>query len=352
MTAVPVLLGQQPAAATKPPPEPVADPGFVIRTETQLVLVPFQAVRKSQFVPDLRKEDIQILEDGKPQRIAVFEAPSGPEKQARAIPVEVILLLDVSLSVMNKDLLDPVLIKETFFDELGGNVTVAVYGFAQKWRRFCGPTNDPARLEKALMEVYGYQALGTRLYEAIIATCRDAAKSGGNVNRLMVVFSDGFSTTKALPKKAVEAARRYGITLYPVILGHDRLAQRAGGGGGGMGGGRMRNVWGGRKLPGIGGPGGFETRQSQVHAQEFQMAQFAALGEQTGGRSFDPPEVNSLMIRAILNAVVTQVRNQYVAGYYPSGEAGKKKPRKVEVKLAKNARRKAKIQGGRRLVVD
>ena len=349
------VFAQQRATPANQQQEAIPDPGFVIRTETQLVLVPFHVVRKGQYVEDLQKEDVRILEDGKPQSIAIFEGPPGAEGKRRTVPVEVILLLDVSLSVMNKDLLDPVAVKETFFDELGEDVTVAVYGFAQNTKRFCRPTRDSVKLEKALMDVYGFQALGTRLYESIIYTCRDAASRGGTVTRLMVVLSDGFSTTKALPRKAIEAARRYGITLYPVILGHDRLSRRASGAGGGKAANpKTRNVWGGQRLPGIGDPGrggSVQQRQAQTHYQENQMADFAEIGEQTGGRSFDPQTVNSLIIRAILGAVVAQVETEYVAGYYPSGEGNKnKKPSKVEVKFAKNAKVKGKIHGGRRLV--
>ncbi|MCP5116512.1 MAG: VWA domain-containing protein [bacterium] len=361
----PFAFPQQPAAGANPEQAPPEDPGFVIRTETQLVLVSFHVVRKGQFVENLQKEDVRLLENGKPREIAIFEGPTGSEgenresegeqQQQRTIPVEIILLLDVSLSVMNKDLLDAVAIKETFFDQLGDNVSVSVYAFARRLQRLTEPTNRPARLEWALMQAYGLAGLGTRLYKSIIDTCRDAAKSEKQATRLMVVFSDGFSTAKVTPKQAVAAARQYGITLYPVILGHDRVVKRGSlGASRGQPNPRSRNPWGRQRLPGTGDParGGInqQQRQSQARNQESLMADFADVGDQTGGRSFDPVTVNSLMVRAILSTVVAEVKNEYVVGYYPTGEGKKNKPRKVEIKFAKSTKTKGKIYGGRRLL--
>ena len=44
------------------------DAGFVIRTESNLVLTPFHVVQKKKFVEGIAPEDLQILEDGRPQK--------------------------------------------------------------------------------------------------------------------------------------------------------------------------------------------------------------------------------------------------------------------------------------------
>ncbi len=58
-------------------------------------------------------------------------------------------------------------------------------------------------------------------------TARDAAGSPASATRLLLVFSDGFPTSTAKPETAVEAAREYGIPVYPVALGQARLVERA-----------------------------------------------------------------------------------------------------------------------------
>lgn len=80
------------------------------------------------------------------------------------------------------------------------------------------------------------------------------------------------------------------------------------------------------------------------------MNDFAAMGEKTGGRSFDPSAVSSVMVRAILGAVVADVKSEYVVGYDPAAVAQTKKRRRVEVRFAKGAKVKGKLMGGRRLL--
>src|SRR6478736_3151302 len=56
------LSAQKPATTT---------PGF--RSQTNLVLVPVQVRNHGQHVPNLKQDAFTILQDGKPQKIAVFE---------------------------------------------------------------------------------------------------------------------------------------------------------------------------------------------------------------------------------------------------------------------------------------
>ncbi len=303
---------------------------------------------------DLTIEDVRLFEDGTPQRVAVLEAPGA----GRQTPLEVILLLDVSLSVMNHNLLNSFSIRETILEGLDEFAGVSIYAFAQRLKRFCRPTRDPEKLETALKSAYGYAHGGTRLYEAIMRTCQDAAESGGAATRLMVVLSDGFSTTSTPPEQALAAARHFGITLYPVILGHDRVLQQAASAGGMHAPSRHNQPWGPTPPPGVGPArgGGYgmrdamqRNRESRARWLEWRMAAFAALGDATGGRSFDPPEVSNGIVGRILLAVTQAARAEYVAGYYPAAGDGAPRARVVSVQLV--GKGKGKIQGGRRLVV-
>jgi VWFA-related protein len=302
------------------------EPGFVIRTETNLALVRFHVVRKGKYVPDLRAEDIQILEDGAPQKVALLEGGgSGP----RTIPVEILLLFDVSLSVVNQGLLDSIAIKETLLDGLGGNVGVRVYAFGAKLKRFCRLTRDPETLRTAVRSAYDFEHGGTRLYEAVMMTARDAAAAGANATRLMIVFSDGQPTTDTKPEDAARVARLFGIPVFPVVLGHERVARQA------------QGSMDPRKPPSLG--------QVRAMDREREMLEFARLGEMTGGRSFDPPLVNNSAVRQILEALATHVQAEYVAGFYLPAAGPKPAQHKVEVVLRR--KHTGKIYGGNRAVV-
>ncbi len=349
-----LAFSEPPEAAPAAGPAGAQEPGFVIRTETQLVLVPFYVVHKKKYVEDLGKEEIQVLEDNVPQKIAIFE---GPGTAGRTIPIDVTLLLDVSLSVMNKSLLDGFSVRDTLFDGLGDNVRVSVYAFANKLRRFTAPTHDLKKLETALTRAYESAHGGTRLYEAVVRACEDSARFSAGRNRLMVILSDGFSTAKTPPDEAIAAARYFGMTLYPVVLGHAAIVQRAAKGRSqtpmrGRINIRSRSPWGRRLLPGAGVSTGRariqNERQSRAHQLELRMARFAAIGDATGGRSFDPITVNNMMIRKILRAIVKQVQDQYVAGYYPASSGAEKRPHPVKV-ILRNPNR-GKIYGGERVV--
>jgi len=192
-------------------------------------------------------------------------------------------------------------------------------------------------------QIRDFAHLGTRLYEAITFAAQDATQAGGNVTRLMVIFSDGEPTTKMKPEEAVKAANAEGVQLYPVVLGHERLRQRLnrGGGGGGLG-----PLGRGNQNPGAqnGNPG-----QWRAQDLERDMLDFASIGEPTGGRSFDPQVVSSSVIRTILAGIVQKVRAEYVAGYVPASADDGKRVHKVQVKLI--AKNKGKLSGGLRSVV-
>ena len=81
------------------PPEaaPAEDPGSTFRVNVKLVNV-FSTVTNSGGAPvsSLKQEDFQVFEDGKPQKIAVFQRESE-------LPLSIVIAIDTSLST-RKDL--------------------------------------------------------------------------------------------------------------------------------------------------------------------------------------------------------------------------------------------------------
>ncbi len=328
---------------------------FVIRSETKLVLAPFHVIKKRNYIEGLSETDFELLVDGAPYEIGLFEGPASgdvpdgaePGAKGRSVPVEIILLLDVSFSVINRGLLDVYTLKEEVLDHLGDEVSVSVYAFAERLSRFSRPTRDIAKLEQALDAAYKYAHLETRLYESIIQTCRDATQSASNAKRMMLVFSDGFDNGDLTAQAAANAANFFGIQLYPVVLGHDQIEDRAMEQGGARS--ALNRI--GRRAPprAVQGNPRAGQRLSRARAREAQLAKFAELGPITGGRNFDPSHINNEMIRRIFGSLVRQVQAEYLIGYYPAAD---EEPRVHPVKIRLKDDKHGDLYGGVRQVGD
>ncbi len=347
--AAPPAFGQQ----ANPAPE---DAGFVIRTESNLVVIPLHVYSKGSSVNGLTKDAFEIHEDGVRQSIAFVEGPAdagAPPGTARTVPTEIIFLIDFSHSVMMQNLLDFTTIRETLLEGLRRDVLISVYGFAGSLKRFTGPTRNFARLQRAIELTYESQAGGSRIYEAIMQTARDASQRGGSVSRMMIVFSDGFSTTKLDTDMVVSVANGYQIPIYPVILGREKLRERrqqrlnanrsAGNGNGNrverrydMQIGPMRNPNSARRGPSAG------------RDKDSQQAIFADIGRRTGGQSFDPIVLNNAVVRKILHSLADLAAAEYIVGYYPTAVDEVPTQHQVEVLLAD--KKIGKLYGGQRVI--
>ena len=317
---------------------PVEDGGFIITAESNLVVVPLHVYRKKRSVNGLPKEAFELREDGVLQDIAFVEGPPPEgEQSTRDVPTEIIFLIDFSYSVMTPGLLDFTAVRSTMLDRLRDNVLISIYGFAANLKHFTGPTRDVSKLQWALDQAHASEAGGSRVYEAIIQTAKHATDRGGNISRMMVVFSDGFSTTNLDPQVVVRAARAFGIPLYPVVLGHDRVVRRARRGPGVNVLGPSRNP-----VPAL-------NRGSNSREQENRMRIFADIGPQTGGRSYDLEVINSKVIRHILGSLSELAETEYVVGYYPKAVDEALTPHEVQVSLT--SQEHGRLYGGRRFVV-
>ena len=324
-------------AAQAPDAPPVEESDLVITAESNLVVVPLHVYDRKKSVNGLGIESFELREDGVLQDIAFVEGPvdDGGKISSRSVPTEIMFLIDFSYSVMRPGLLDFTTVRSTMLEGLRDDVMISVYGFASTLKKFTGPTRDLNKLQWALDQAYESETGGSRVYEAIIQTARDAAKRGGNVSRMMVVFSDGLSTTKLDPEVVVHAARAFGIPLYPVVLGHERLLRRSQ-----------------RRVPRLGPsryPAGPRGGQSNSRNQESRMQLFADIGPKTGGRSYDLTVLNSKVVGRILGSLSQLAETEYVVGYYPRAVDEALTAHEVRVNLV--SEEIGKLYGGHRLVV-
>jgi VWFA-related protein len=299
--ALPALLARAQS------PEPLQQvPTFGVTTE--LVYVRFHVERKGGYLDSLRPDQIRVLEDGRPQKIALLETPSTQE---RTIPPEVTLAIDVSGSVMEARLLDERLLKEVFFAGLSDQTKVGLCAFGGELRCLTPATRDVelllAGFEEALIFSHETRRQGTRLYASIADICRTTG-TGEKTQRAIVVFSDGLDNRGGSVGDAVRAAAESDVRVYAVKLSQafqDTATDLRGGS--------------------FGGP----PNRALYDYKKFDLDKLAA---ETGGRAYEPGKLGPQQLAEILRGIATLIATENVVGYQPDGPAtGKKHRVKVEL---------------------
>ncbi len=214
-------------------PEEIGE-GDVVRVETTLVSIPVSVMdRDGKYIPDLRKEDFRVWEDGVEQQVAYF---ASTEK-----PFTVALVIDTSGSTKYKldEIQDAAI---TFVDQLRPEDRVMVVSFNDKIRVLSQPTNDRAALRDAIRRTDA--GSGTRLYDAV-DTIINQYFNRIDGRKALVLFTDGVDTTsqQATYESTLRDAEELDALIYPVEydttgdMGVWTGGGRRGGGGGYPGGG-------------------------------------------------------------------------------------------------------------------
>lgn len=235
--------------------------------------------RNGAFVPGLRKEDIQVFEDGKPQAIHLLEHED--------MPVSVGLVVDNSTSMSRKR----------------GDVAAAALAFArssnQQDEMFIVNFNErvslglppsklfsasPSDLERALN---GVPARGmTALYDAIEEGLAHLRRASHDKKVLIVVSDGGDNASHDKLSRVLLDAESSDVIIYTIGLFDEHDADRN---------------------PGV--------LKKTSHA--------------TGGEAFFPSE--SSEVTAICERIAADIRHQYTIGYTPSNQKQDNTYRKIRV---------------------
>ena len=315
----PMPVAAPPTPVTTKPPNDI--PTTTFRTTSQLAVVGFQVLSaKGQLIRNLKPDEIELREDGVPQKIALFEGGAG---RAGTTPVDIALLFDCSRSVEVAGALDTNVFEQNILEEFE-NVRIAIYGFSDYLIRTTAPTRDAAALKKAADSVRTVTPGSTPLFGAIADTARDFGATARPVVRMMAILSDGESAFLGDGDRvgeAISAARESGIALYPVMLAKPAVTP-----------------------DGLSAPTIAPTfSQSNLPS----IAAFMDLAPATGGRALSGL-MNTDVLPSIVKSLATQIRGSYVAGYYPV-QSATPKPHKVEIVLLDKHR--GQLYGGVRTVV-
>lgn len=178
----------------------------ILRVDTNLVTVPVSVSdRDGRFILNLKKEDFQILENGKPQQIAYFAAAE--------VPFTVALVLDVSYSAHFKiDEIETAAYR--FVMNLRPADKVMVVTFDDEYHVQCEPTNDRETLRRSINAAKTGQ--GTALHDTMSFLFERFAQIAGR--KAIVLFTDGVDTTsrKSNEVKNLREAKEFDALLYAI----------------------------------------------------------------------------------------------------------------------------------------
>ena len=304
---------------TKINPEGETVEGDVIRFDTALVTVPVTVMdRNGRYVPELRRDQFKLMENGVQQKIAYFATTDAP--------FSVVLLIDTSGSTdfRLKDIQDAAI---QFVGKLKPTDSVMVMSFDDRIEVQCKTTTDRSMIEKAIRRTR--TGGGTRLYDAVDEILRKQLQTIQG-RKAVVLFTDGVDTTshRASYDSTIRLAEESDAPIYSV----DYDTSGFGGGMGGgipLPGGRGRIL--GLPLPTPGGiPGGSMPGSSSGDYRRA-IAYLHALSNATGGRFYSGDSMFG--IAQAFTWIAEELGRQYSLGYYPStqGKDGERRQIKVSV---------------------
>lgn len=255
-----------------------------IRVDVKLVNV-FVTVTDEHGAPiaSLKKDNFALREDGKEQKIAVFDKES-------ALPLSIVLALDTSLST-RKDLPLELASARRFVHAILRPVdALSLYQFSEIVNEVVPFTPDLKRIDHGIDRIRLGSA--TALYDALYLGSQALEPRQGR--KVMVVITDGGDTmSKVDYKEAVRAALEAEAILYSIIV-----------------------------VP-------IEASAGRDTGGEHALIQ---LSEDTGGKYFYATSVPQL--DDAFRQISDELRTQYLLAYYPSQRLSDSEFRRIQVAVS------------------
>jgi Ca-activated chloride channel homolog len=289
-------LWAQQASSPQNPTQPHGNPGSVpsqdqsepvgtLRVDVKLVNV-FVTVTDAHGSPigGLTKENFVLAEDGREQKISVFNKES-------ALPLSIALAIDTSLSTRHDLPLEQVSAKRFVHTILRPVDALSVYGFSEVVHESTpGFTADLKRIDDGIDHIRPGAA--TALYDAIYLVSRALDPRKGR--KVIVLITDGGDTiSKVDYKEAVRAAEEAEALVYSIII-----------------------------VP-------IENSAGREIGGEHALIQ---LSEDTGGKYYYATSIAQL--DEAFRKISDELRTQYLLAYYPSQRTSFSEFRRIEVKVA------------------
>jgi Ca-activated chloride channel family protein len=262
---------------------PDQQPATTLKVDVKLVNV-FVTVTDEHGAPvaGLQKENFELLEDGQPQKIAVFDKES-------ALPLSIVMDVDTSLST-RKDLTLELNSARHFAHAILRPVdALSLYEFSEVVNELVPFTADLKTIDRGI----DHPRLGaaTALYDALYLGSQALENRQGR--KVIVVITDGGDTVSRVDyKEALRAAQQAEAILYSII-----------------------------DVP-------IEASAGRDTGGEHALIQ---LSEDTGGKYYYASSIPQL--DDAFRKISDELRTQYLLAYYPSRHLANSDFRRIEVKV-------------------
>jgi VWFA-related protein len=189
------------------PPVDDSESDDTVELEGALIEVPVVvADRTGRYVPQLRKEDFQIFEDGRPQQISFFSS--------ERVPIHVAIVMDTSGSTRGTigDIQEAAI---DFISQLLPGDQVMIVSFGSDVIVEQEFTNDRGRLAGAIRRTRANGA--TKLYEASYLTVAERLRQIEG-RKAMIILSDGNDTASkdVTFDEAVNVCQESDVVVYGI----------------------------------------------------------------------------------------------------------------------------------------
>lgn len=221
-----LLLSAQQPGARSDRPKPTTQPQQLEDEKTRIILdvtrvsILFTVTdRKGRFITNLTRDDFEVYEDKRPQKILEFTAESD-------LPLRIALLLDTSNSIRPRWRF----IQEAAIEFLNSVMRprydkALVVSFDTTAELVSDLTDDPEKLAAAIRELR--PGGGTSLYDAIYFASRDKLaqeQPRHKFRRAMVILSDGEDNQSRVTRdQALEMAQKADVVIYTISTNISRL---------------------------------------------------------------------------------------------------------------------------------
>jgi len=286
LAAVPLLAQTPQAPNIQPPQQPVElDDQSPIRFDVTRVSVLFTVSdKKGRFITDLTKDEFEINENKKPQKIAEFTAESD-------LPLRLAILIDTSNSIRERFKFQQE--AATSFIETvvrHGRDRAMLVSFDTSAELVSDLTDDTQKLSAAVRDLR--PGGGTALYDAIFFACRDKLmkeQPPEKFRRAMVLLSDGEDNQSHWTRdQALEMAQKADVVIYTI-----------------------------------------STNISHIDTDGDKVLRYFA--QETGGSAFFPFKASDLA--QSFENIANELRHQYIALYRPEPLKADGLYHKLEIKV-------------------
>ena len=269
--------------------------GYVLHTDVEEVVLNCTVLEGNRLVPDLKKENFDILEDGVKQTLISF--------QHTDLPVSIAIVVDNSGSMsrkrpaVNKSALDLILASNPKDEAFVVNFSDEAF-IDQEF------TSDVNKLRDGLGHIESRG--GTALYDAVVASADKLAADAKRPKQVLILITDGEDNASTLDLE--QTIRRVQQLSGPVIYSIGLLF------------------------------GDEMTRAEVRHAHRA----LEMLSTETGGMAFFPKSIEQ--IDQIAAEVARDIRNQYTLGYHSTKPTTEPGFRRVQVNAADKAHGKLTVR--------